>query len=139
MKKLSQVAALIVLSTFAASACKGIQNDTAGPSIGDVSTSDKVVVISDCPATAVTISAHVTDESNVTSVVLRYRVGAAGPFASTAMATQNDKYTAAVEGSDLQGHGYGDLEFYITAEDDAGNFSKSLADKSIQFLPCVNN
>ena len=55
------------------------------------------------------------------------------------MSLQNDLYAAQVKGSDLQGHGYGAIEFYITAEDEAGNKSESPRDDSVQFLPCVNN
>jgi len=121
------------------SACAGLQKDQAGPAISDISTSDKVVVISDCLATSVTITAKVTDASNVKSVLLWVRVGTDGPFASSNMNLQNGNYTAKVRGSDLQGHGYGAMEFYITAEDGKGNKSESPHDDSVQFLPCVNN
>jgi hypothetical protein len=60
-------------------------------------------------------------------------------FSSITMDKQDDRYTASLEGTDLQGHGYGVIEFYITARDGKGNTSKSPIDKSIQFLPCVNN
>jgi hypothetical protein len=121
------------------SACNSMRGDHTGPTISDISTSNKVVVISDCPATAVTITAKVTDESNITSVLLWVRVGTEGPFTSIRMDMQNDIYTATVQGSDLQGHGYGAMEFYITAEDGEGNKSESSHDDSVQFLPCVNN
>ena len=120
-------------------ACTGIRSDQAGPVISDISTSDKVVVISDCLSTAVTVTAKVTDASNVKNVLLWVRVGSDQPFASSKMNLQNDLYAAQVKGSDLQGHGYGAMEFYITAEDEAGNSSKSSVDHSVQFLPCVNN
>ncbi|HKG54771.1 MAG TPA: hypothetical protein VKB04_10985 [Anaerolineales bacterium] len=121
------------------SACAGLQKDHTGPAISDISTSDKVVVISDCLATSVTITAKVTDASNVKSVLLWVRVGSDQAFASSNMSLQNGIYTAKVKGADLQGHGYGAMEFYITAEDEDGNSSKSPVDNSIQFLPCVNN
>jgi hypothetical protein len=121
------------------SACAGIQKDHAGPAISDISTSDKVVVISDCLTTSITITAKVTDASNVRSVFLWYRVGSDQPFASANMNLQNDIYAAKVKGADLQGHGYGAMEFYITAEDEEGNKSESPHDDSVQFLPCVNN
>jgi len=121
------------------SACAGIRSDHTGPAISDISTSDKVVVISDCPSTSVTITAKVTDASHITSVLLWVRVGTDGPFASIRMDLQNDIYTATVQGSDLQGHGYGAMEFYITAEDGKRNKSESPHDDSVQFLPCVNN
>jgi len=121
------------------SACAGIQRDHTGPAISDISTSDKVVVISDCLSTSVTITAKVTDASKVKSVLLWYRVGSDQPFASSMMILQNELYAAKVKGSDLQGHGYGAMEIYITAEDEKGNKSESPHDDSVQFLPCVNN
>ena len=139
MKCLVRIVALMVISTLVSSACTGIRGDHAGPAISDISTSDKVVVISDCPSTAVTITAKVTDASNITSVLLWYRVGPDQPFTFTNMDMQSELYTASVQGSDLQGHGYGAMEFYITAEDGEGNRSESPHDDSIQFLPCVNS
>ena len=133
------VRAILFGVAFILSACAGIQRDQAGPVISDISTSDKVVVISDCLSTSVTITAKVTDESNVKSVLLLYRVGSDQPFASSNMNLQNDIYAAKIKGADLQGHGYGAMEFYITAEDEAGNKSESPHDDSVQFLPCVNN
>jgi hypothetical protein len=70
---------------------------------------------------------------------LWYRVGSDQPFASSNMNLKDGMYTAKVQGSDLQGHGYGAMEFYITAEDEVGNKSESPHDDSVQFLPCVNN
>ena len=102
------------------SACAGLQKDQAGPAISDISTSDKVVVISDCLSTSITITAKVTDTSNLKSVLLWYRVGSDMLFASANMDLQNDTYAANLRGADLQGHGYGAMEFYITAEDGAG-------------------
>jgi hypothetical protein len=125
--------------TFLLSACATIRADHTGPVISDISTSDKVVVISDCLTTSVTITAKVTDASNIKSVLLWYRVGSDQPFASSNMNLQDDIWAAKVKGADLQGHGYGAMEFYITAEDEAGNKSESPHDDSVQFLPCVNN
>ena len=139
MKCLVRIVALIAVSTFVLSACGRIRGELSGPVISDISTSDKVVVISDCLTTSVTITAKVTDASNVKSVLLWYRVGSDQPFASSNMNLQNDIYAAKVKGADLQGHGYGAMEFYITAEDGKGNKSESPHDDSIQFLPCVNN
>jgi len=128
-----------ILLGFMMTSCARIPGDHTGPAIDDISTSDQVVVISDCPSTSVTITAKVTDESNITSVLLWYRVGTDKSFTFTKMDKQNSVYAATVEGSQLQGHGYGAIEFYITAEDEVGNSSKSSIDNSIQFLPCVNN
>jgi hypothetical protein len=139
MKPFVQVFALIFISTLASAACGRLERDSSGPTISGIATSDKVVVISDCLSISVTITAKVMDASNVKSVLLWYRVGSDQPFASSNMNLQNDVYTATVKGADLQGHGYGAVEFYIAAEDEVGNSSKSPIDKSIQFLPCVNN
>jgi hypothetical protein len=139
MKSFVRTVAFLVGFGLILSACDSIRGDHTGPVIGDISTSDKVVVISDCLSTTVTITAKVTDASNVKSVLLWVRVGSDQPFASAHMNLQNDIYAAKVKGADLQGHGYGAMEFYITAEDEAGNKSESPHDDSIQFLPCVNN
>jgi hypothetical protein len=133
------VRAILLGIALILSACNGMGGDHTGPAISDISTSDKVVVISDCLTTSVTITAKVTDASNVKSVLLWVRVGSDQPFASSNMNLQNDIYAAKVKGADLQGHGYGAMEFYITAEDEAGNKSESPHDDSVQFLPCVNN
>ena len=119
-------------------ACANPRSDHTGPAIRDISTSTKVVAISDCLNTSVTITAHATDESKITSVQLWYRVGSDQTFASAKMDLQNNLYTATVKGAELQGHGYGVMEFYITAEDEAGNSTKSPLDQSVQFLPCVS-
>jgi hypothetical protein len=139
MKSSIRIFALVFISTFVSSACGRLQRDSSGPTISDIATSDKVVVISDCLTTSVTITAKVTDASNIKSVLLWYRVGSDQPFASSNMKLQNGIYAANVKGSELQGHGYGAMEFYITAEDGEGNKSESPHDDSIQFLPCVNN
>lgn len=138
MIRMIQVVALFILLT-AAPACTRIQRDIAGPVISDISTSDKVVVISDCQNTEVTITARVTDNSEITRVTLRYRVESDSSFLSTDMNLLDGLYSANIKGSEFLGHSYGNLEFYITAEDGHGNISESPHDSSIQFLPCVNN
>lgn len=139
MNTLLRTGLLIVVACFVFSACGRNQNDRTAPEISDISTSGKVLVISDCPATSVTITTRVQDASEVAHVVLWYRLGSDQPFASIPMQVEEGLYAASVEGSDLQGNGYGSLQFYITAEDSSGNSSKSPLDTSIQFLPCVNN
>ena len=134
-----RMVALRVISTLVLSACGRIQSDQTDPTISDISTSGKVLVISDCLATSVTISARVTDKSKITHVLLWYRVGSDGPYTSTDMEIQSGLYTASLKGADLQGNGYGAIEFYITAEDAQGNTSESPHDDSLEFLPCVNN
>jgi hypothetical protein len=44
-----------------------------------------------------------------------------------------------LKGADLPRDRYGNLEFYISAQDADGNLSKSAIDDHVQFLPCVNN
>jgi hypothetical protein len=139
MRTFVRFAALVFIATLVLSACVAIPADHTSPAISDVSTSGKVLVISDCLATSVTVTAQVTDASRITNVLLWYRIGSDQPYASTNMNPQGGLYTASVKGSDLQGGGYGTLEFYITAEDEAGNHGQSPPDKSIQFLPCVNS
>ena len=119
--------------------CANLRGDRTGPTISDISTSSKVLVISDCLGTSVTISARATDASKIDSVQLWYRVGSDQTFVSIPMELQKDVYTATVKGSDLQGGGYGVMEFYITARDQAGNSTKSPLDQSVQFLPCVSH
>ena len=129
----------IFIAALLLSACGKVSSDHAGPIISDISSTGKVLVISDCLATSVTITAKVTDASPITSVLLQYRVSSDQPFLSTVMELRDGLYTASVKGADLQGNGYGAMEFYITAQDGAGNSSKSPIDNSIQFLPCVSN
>lgn len=126
---------LIFIVVLLLTACK----KNSSPVISDVLTTGKVLVISDCFAASVTITAKVTDTSKITSVLLWYRVGSDQSFVSTSMDAQGDLYTASIKGADLQGNGYGAMEFYITAEDGEGNPGKSPIDDSIQFLPCVSN
>jgi hypothetical protein len=128
-----------LVTFFDLSACRKLPTDQTGPLISDINTSGNVLVISDCSGTSVEISAKVTDPSRVERVLLWYRIGTDQPFISDSMELQNETYKVMLKGSDFLGKGYGILEFYITAEDGVGNLSKSPMDKSIQFLPCVNN
>jgi hypothetical protein len=48
-----------------------------------------------------------------------------------------NKYSATVKALDTPGGEYGVWEFYITAEDKAGNKSQSPLDTSVQLLACV--
>ena len=137
MKNLLIVTLFIVVS-LSLLGCGKESRDHAGPEITNIKTSGDVLVISDCPATSVTISASVTDPSGVESVLFWYRV-ADQPFASVSMKLQNGDYQVSVEGLEFLGKGYGTMEFYITAKDGVGNLSQSKIDQSIQFLPCVNN
>ena len=137
--KSQMLIALILIITLLLPACKEVSSDHAGPIISDISTTGKVLVISDCLSTSVTITAKVADASPITSVLLQYRVNSDEPYLSAVMELREGLYTVSVKGIDLQGNGYGAMEFYITAEDGAGNSSKSPLDNSIQFLLLVLN
>ena len=128
----------LLIATFILVACGKGSGDQAGPDISDITTSGNVLVISDCSGTSVTITAKVADPSGVKNVLLWYRVNDQ-PFASQEMTMQNGVYEVSVQGAEFLGKGYGTLEFYIQAKDEAGNMNKSVVDQSIQFLPCVNN
>lgn len=136
---MNRLFALLLLLCASGYGCTKVPGDHSAPVISDITTSAKVVVISDCQNTSVTITARVTDEAKINQVQLWYRVGQTGKFVSVPMKPQNDQYSVAIKGADLQGNGYGNLEFYITAQDEAGNKSESPHDTSVQFLPCVSN
>jgi hypothetical protein len=123
----------------AISACGKLSGDKSGPEIKDIQTSGNVLVISDCSGTSVTISTKVTDPSSVKKVRLWYRTGTDQQFVSTDLDLKEGVYKVDLNGPDFLGRPYGTLEFYITAEDKAGNLSKSPINQSVQFLPCVNN
>jgi hypothetical protein len=138
MKRLSFF--ILLLVTFiVCSACRDLPTHQTGPSISAIKTSGNVLVISDCAATSVEISAKVTDPSGVARVLLWHRIGADGQFVSDGMELQDGIYKVALKGSDFLGSAYGPLEFYITATGRVGNLSKTSIDQSIQFLPCVKN
>jgi hypothetical protein len=130
---------LLLAAGLAVSACRNVPADTTGPAIGAIETSGNVLVISDCSGTSLTISTKVTDPSGVGKVQLWYRTGTDGQFLSTAMEGKQDTYSVDLKGPDFLGRPYGTLEFYITAEDELGNLSRSAVDQSVQFLPCVNH
>jgi len=128
----------LLIASFILVACGKGASDQAGPDISDVTTSGNVLVISDCAGTSVSITAKVTDPSGVKNVFFWYRVSDQ-PFISREMTLKDGVYEVSVQGSEFLGKGYGTLDFYIQAEDGAGNVSKSAVDQSIQFLPCVSN
>ncbi len=136
-KLISLLLVFVVLAGL--TACKDLSKDRTGPAITNIQTSGKVLVISDCAGTTVTISADVTDPSGVEKVSLWYRTGDEQQFSSLEMKQKDGSYQASLSGPDFLGRPYGTLEFYITAEDGMGNINKSPANQSIQFLPCVNN
>ena len=114
------------------------KNDQA-PRITDIHTSSKVLAKSDCIPTSETITANITDDTGITSVVLWYRIGQDQKFTSTPMKREEgDTFGATLIALEIPGGEYGTLEFYIVAEDEAGNRSKSPVDTSVQLLACVN-
>jgi hypothetical protein len=137
MKKWIRVISLLAM-LVGICACENSSKDKTGPEISDITTSGNVLVISDCSGTSVSVTAKVTDSSGVKNVFLWYRV-ADQPFTSREMTMQDGVYDVSLQGSEFLGKGYGTLEFYIQAEDGAGNINKSPMDQSIQFLPCVSN
>jgi hypothetical protein len=128
----------ILFASFLIAACGKESSDKTGPSISDIKASGNVLVISDCSGTSVSVTAKVTDPSGVNEVLFWYRV-ADQPFASREMAMRDGIYEVSVQGSEFLGKGYGPMEFYVQAEDKAGNVSRSPVDQSVQFLPCVSN
>ena len=132
------IVTLFIVTSLSLFGCEKKSSDQAGPEITNIKTSGNVLVISDCSATSVTVSATVTDPSGVESVLFWYRV-ADQPFASTDMKLQDGVYQVSVQGLEFLGKGYGTMEFYIKAKDGVGNLSQSKTDQSIQFLPCVNS
>jgi hypothetical protein len=130
---------LFPVAFFGLSSCGNLYSDQTGPLISDLLTSGNVLVISDCQGTSVTISAKVSDPSGVEKVLLWYRTATDQKYVSTTMDLQEGDYKADLKGPDFLGRPYGTLEFYITAQDQVGNLSKSAVNQSIQFLPCVSN
>ena len=61
MRAFLRISVLISIITLILSACVEIPDDHTSPVINDISTSGKVLVISDCLATSVTVIAKVTD------------------------------------------------------------------------------
>ena len=141
LKWIPLVKVLSISVLWMASACTLIPlQDTTSPMIQDVKTSSKVLVKSDCMSTTLTVTAKITDNNRIESATLWYRVGADQKFASTNMKLDSgDLYNATIVGLEIPGGEYGVLEFYIVAEDQAGNQSKSPVDESVQMLPCVAN
>ena len=113
-------------------------NDKTPPVIKNIETSNKSFSI-DCVPTSITITAHITDPSGIKSAVLWYHVGTDKQYKSVNMEFSNGVYNATIQALDLPVGEYGSLEFYITAQDEAGNQSKSELDASSQLLPCVSN
>ena len=111
--------------------------DRTGPIIENITTSSKGFSI-DCVPTSITVTANLTHTSEITHVLLWYRVQPDQMYMVVKMEliTENE-YGATVQALDLPVGKNGTWEFYITAEDEAGHQSQSPLDGSVQLLPCV--
>lgn len=143
----SILAIVLLISAMATDACQEratdtmapIPHDATGPTFNRITTSSKSFSI-ECAPTSVTVTANVTDQSGIKRVSLLYRVGTDGPYTSVDMGYSNGEYRVTVNGADIpHGKTYGVWEFYITAEDRAGNQSQSSLDRSVEMLLCVNS
>lgn len=115
------------------------RNDQA-PQITNIRTSSKVLAKSDCIPTSETITANITDNTHVQSAALWYRIGQDQKFTSSSMEREGGStFNVTLIALDIPGGEYGTLEFYIVAEDDAGNRSHSPVDTSVQLLACVSS
>jgi len=110
--------------------------DRSGPSINRVVPSASVFYrTSGCGPTSINVTANINDPSGVTNVRLRYRLGTSGAFANTPMnSIGGNDYRATVNASDVSG--VGTLQFYVTAQDGAGNSTQS-ATSSVSLAACV--
>ena len=111
--------------------------DVVGPTINSIETSTKVMAKSDCNTTSVTVTSNITDELGIKHAVLWQRVGEDQPYTPVTMSLTDGQYSVNVKALDVPGGEYGNWEFYITAEDNAGNKSQSPLDTTVQLLPCV--
>ena len=138
-RAISTLVILILASAIVACQSALASQDHTGPSIDHIEASAKVLAKSDCLNTSETVTADITDESGIKQAVLWYRVGADQKYTPTEMSLAGNKYRATVKALDVPGGEYGIWEFYITAEDQAGNKSQSALDTSVQLLPCVGS
>jgi hypothetical protein len=111
--------------------------DHTPPAIAHIATSTVTFTISDCSITEVTVTADIADPSGVDKPTLWYRVRAQSYTPVAMQALGADRYSVTVKGVDLPRNEYGVWEFYLTAQDAAGNAGKSPVNQSVQFLPCA--
>ncbi len=139
MKYRLKMFGLIIALAALISGCSAVsRTDTTGPTINNITTSSKVLAKSDCIQTSLTITGEVTDNGGIENVTLWYRVGKDQDFAQTNMTHANgDQYTATIKALDIPGGEYGVFEFYIAAQDKAGNQTKSSTDASVELSRCV--
>ena len=109
-----------------------------GPVFESITTSTKFIAKSDCRPTSITVTANIIDSSGVALVSLWYRVGADQPYTQVSMKQDDSEtYSMNIKALDTPGGKYGVWEFYLTADDGAGNTSQSPLDTSVQLLPCL--
>jgi len=136
---MSKISYLILSICIALTSGCNQKNDQT-PRITDIKTSSKVLAKSDCLNTSETITANITDNTGVTSAAVWYRIGQDQKFTSAAMKREaGDTFGATIIALEIPGGEYGTLEFYIVAEDEAGNQTRSPVDTSVQLLACVSN
>jgi hypothetical protein len=110
--------------------------DKQGPAISGVAYSDKTIYYnnSGCGATALTVSANVTDPAGVKSVQLTYRYvpskgSPSNPIGLQMNPTGGNNYSATInalkEAYAPLGGGAGQIEFWIVAVDGAGNSAQT--------------
>jgi hypothetical protein len=132
---------MVLLSASSVVACQAqsasAAQDVSSPRIEQIETSAKFLAKSDCKNTSETVTAEITDESGIKNATLWYRVGADQQYTPVIMNSKGNQYSVTVKALDAPGGEYGTWEFYISAEDIAGNKSKSPLDTSVQLLPCV--
>ncbi len=131
---------VVLVVTSALNACQtsaSALHDNTGPHIEQIETSAKFLAKSDCKNTSETVTAKITDDTQVKQATLWYRVGDDQKYTPVNMSLVDNKYSVSVKALDTPGGEYGVWEFYITAEDQAGNQSKSPLDTSVQLLACV--
>jgi hypothetical protein len=137
---------LALICAVALASCGGRQTimvtstpaDTVGPTFNQITTSTKSFS-KDCVPTSITVTSNITDPSRVTRAVLWYRVGTDQQYTLMDMTPSGSNYSVTVQALDVPGKGYGVWEFYITAEDGAGNQSQSPLDTRVELLLCVSN
>jgi len=128
----------ILFLLFFVPSCKPV--DKNAPVITNITTSNKFLAKSDCANTSLTVTATITDDVKVKSATMRYRVGSDQQFTSMPMKSETqNQYEVTIIMLEIPGGEYGPVEFSISAEDEAGNQSKSAVDDSVQLLPCVAN
>ena len=92
--------------------------DKTPPALGAVSYAQKVNLNTETP-----VSLNITDLSGIKNATLYYRSGGAATFSSRAMSLQNGStYTQTIPAAAVTNRG---VEFYVAAEDGAGNLSQS--------------